>query len=326
MARKRILSGVRPTGGLHLGNLFGALDNWVKLQDDYECYYFIADWHALTTEFEDTQIIQPSIRDMIMDWVAVGLDPERSTLFIQSRIKEHAELYLILGMLVTVSRLERVPSYKDFQTQTGRELSTYGFFGYPVLQAADILMYRAHGVPVGEDQVPHIELTRELARRFNNLFGEVFPEPDPLLTRAARVPGTDGRKMSKSYENAIYLSEPPEEIEQKLKTMITDPARKRRTDPGDPDICPVFDLHKIYSSPDTITWVMKGCRSAEIGCLDCKGKMIPLVIDSLEPVREKRAYFAKHPREVDEIIETGCGKARAFAQETMTLVREAVRL
>jgi tryptophanyl-tRNA synthetase len=326
LSKKRILSGARPTGELHLGNLFGALDNWVKLQDDYDCFYFVADWHALTSEFEDTRIIQPSIRDMVMDWVAVGIDPERSTIFIQSRIKEHAELHLILSMLVTVSRLERVPSYKDFQAQTGRDLSTYGFLGYPVLQAADILMYRAHGVPVGEDQVPHIELTRELARRFNNLYGEVFPEPEPMLTQAAKVPGTDGRKMSKSYDNTILLAEAPEDIEGKLKTMITDPARKRRTDPGDPYKCPVFDLHRIYSDQEVLKWVIDGCTSASIGCLDCKGRLIPLVIESLKPVREKRAYFAKNPREVDAIIEKGCKKAREFAQETMELVREAIKL
>jgi tryptophanyl-tRNA synthetase len=326
LAKKRILSGNRPTGSLHLGHLFGALDNWVGLQDDYDCYYFAADWHALTSEFEDTRIIQPSIREMVMDWIAVGLDPERSTIFIQSRIKEHAELYLILGMLITVSRLERVPSYKEFQVQTGRDLSTYGFLGYPVLQAADILMYRAHGVPVGEDQVPHVELTRELARRFNKFYGEVFPEPEPMLTRAAKVPGTDGRKMSKSYENAIYLADLPEEIDQKIRTMMTDPARKRRNDPGDPNKCPVFDLHKLYSPADVLSWVIEGCASAGIGCLDCKGKLIPLLIESLAPVREKRSYFAAHPREVEEILENGCRKARAFAQETMELVREAIRL
>jgi len=326
LAKKRILSGNRPTGSLHLGHLFGALDNWIALQDDYDCYYFAADWHALTSEFEDTRIIQPSIREMIMDWIAVGLDPERSTIFIQSRIKEHAELYLIMGMLTTVSRLERVPSYKEFQVQTGRDLSTYGFLGYPVLQAADILMYRAHGVPVGEDQVPHVELTRELARRFNKFYREVFPEPESMLTRAARVPGTDGRKMSKSYDNAIYLADPPEEIDQKIRTMMTDPARKRRTDPGDPNKCPVFDLHKVYSGPDVLSWVIDGCSNASIGCLDCKGKLIPLLIESLAPVRKKRAYFAAHPREVDEIIENGCTRARAFAQETMELVREAIRL
>ena len=324
--QKRILSGIRPTGPLHLGNLYGALKNWVKLQAEYRCFYFIADWHALTTEFENTSIIQPATKDIIKDWLAVGLDPEKSVIFVQSQIKEHAELYLLLGMLVTVSRLERVPSYKDFQQATGRELCNYGFLGYPVLQSADILMYRAHGVPVGEDQVPHIELTRELARRFNTLYGEIFPEPQPLLTQAPRVPGTDGRKMSKSYGNAIYLSDPPELITQKLKTMMTDPARKRRADKGDPEKCPVWDLHKIFSDEQTRNWVMDGCKSAGIGCLDCKGKLIPQVIQELEPMRKMRLYFDEHPSEAEEILEEGNKKARAFARETMQKVREAMKL
>jgi len=324
--QKRILSGIRPTGPLHLGNLYGALKNWVKLQAEYRCFYFIADWHALTTEFENTSIIQPATKEIIKDWLAAGLDPEKSVIFVQSQIKEHAELYLLLGMLVTVSRLERVPSYKDFQQATGRELCNYGFLGYPVLQSADILMYRAHGVPVGEDQVPHIELTRELARRFNTLYGEIFPEPQPLLTQAPRVPGTDGRKMSKSYGNAIYLSDPPELITQKLKTMMTDPARKRRADKGDPEKCPVWDLHKIFSDEQTRNWVMDGCKSAGIGCLDCKGKLIPQVIQELEPMRKMRLYFDEHPSEAEEILEEGNKKARAFARETMQKVREAMKL
>jgi tryptophanyl-tRNA synthetase len=324
--QKRILSGIRPTGQLHLGNLYGALKNWVKLQAEYRCFYFIADWHALTTEFENTSIIQPATKEIIKDWLAAGLDPEKSVIFVQSQIKEHAELYLLLGMLVTVSRLERVPSYKDFQQATGRELCNYGFLGYPVLQSADILMYRAHGVPVGEDQVPHIELTRELARRFNTLYGEIFPEPQPLLTQAPRVPGTDGRKMSKSYGNAIYLSDPPELITQKLKTMMTDPARKRRADKGDPEKCPVWDLHKIFSDEQTRNWVMDGCKSAGIGCLDCKGKLIPQVIQELEPMRKMRLYFDEHPSEAEEILEEGNKKARAFARETMQKVREAMKL
>ncbi len=322
----RILSGIRPTGPLHLGNLYGALKNWVKLQDQYQCFYFIADWHALTTEFENTGIIKPSGKDIITDWLATGIDPERSVLFIQSEVKEHAELSLLLGMLVTVSRLERMPSYKDFQIATGRELSNFGFLGYPVLQSADILMYRAHGVPVGEDQVPHIELTREIARRFNGLYREVFPEPKPILTEAPRVPGTDGRKMSKSYQNAIFLSDPSPVIEHKIKTMITDPARKRRKDPGDPQKCPVWDFHKIYSDEDTRNWVTQGCASAGIGCLDCKGAFIPKVIAELEPIRDLRRYFDEHPGEVLEIIQDGCGRARSFAVETMKMVREAMKI
>jgi tryptophanyl-tRNA synthetase len=326
VARKRILSGTRPTGRLHLGHLHGALRNWVKLQDEYDCYYFAADWHALTTEFEHTEIVKPAIREMVMDWVAVGLDPERSVIFVQSEVKEHAELYLLLAMLTPLGWLERVPSYKDYQLQTGRDLSTYGFLGYPLLQSADILIYRAHGVPVGEDQVPHIELCRDIARRFNNFFGEVFPEPQALLTKESKVPGTDGRKMSKSYGNAIELCEEPDSITRKLRTMMTDPARQRRSDKGNPDLCPVYDLHKIYSDPGVLQWAAHGCRTAEIGCLDCKGALIPVVIQSLAPVREKRRYFAEHPAEIDEIIESGNRRARTAAQETMHLVREAMKI
>jgi len=324
--KKRILSGIRPTGPLHLGNLHGALKNWVKLQDSYQCFYFIADWHALTTEYENPRNIIPYTKDIIIDWLSVGLDPARSVIFIQSKIKEHAELFLLFGMLVSISRLERVPSYKEFQEQTGRELCNYGFLGYPVLQSADILMYRAHGVPVGEDQVPHIELTREIARRFNTLYQPIFPEPEAILTPVPRVPGTDGRKMSKSYNNAIYLSDPPELVEQKLKTMITDPARKRRSDPGDPEKCPVWDFHKIYTNPETHQWVVKGCSSAGIGCLECKAKVIDKVLEELKPIQEKRAYYQSHPEEIEQVIEKGCGEAQRFAQETMRMVREAIKI
>lgn len=326
MEKKRILSGNRPTGALHLGHYWGALANWVELQDEYECYYFVADWHALTTEFEKPDIIAPAALEMVMDWLAVGLDPERSVIFVQSAIKEHAELYLLFGMLTSVARLERVPSYKGFQEETGRDISTYGFLGYPVLQAADILMYRAQGVPVGEDQVAHVELTREFARRFNNLYGKVFFEPEALLTKTPKVPGTDGRKMSKSYGNAIALAEDPKSIEKKIKTMMTDPARKRRTDPGNPDICPVYDLHRLYSEQDTLVWAAENCRTAGIGCLDCKGKMIPVIIDSLAPIREKRAHYEAHPEEIKEILEAGNKKARTFAQETMEMVRGAMKI
>jgi len=324
--KKRILSGIRPTGPLHLGNLHGALKNWVKLQDSYQCFYFIADWHALTTEYENPGNIIPYTKDIITDWLSVGLDPERSVIFIQSRIKEHSELFLLFGMLVTISRLERVPSYKEFQEQTGRELCNYGFLGYPVLQSADILMYRAHGVPVGEDQVPHIELTREIARRFNTLYQPIFPEPEAILTPVPRVPGTNGRKMSKSYNNAVYLSDPPELVEQKLKTMITDPARKRRSDPGDPEKCPVWDFHKIYTSAETHQWVMKGCSSAGIGCLECKAKVIEKALEELKPIQEKRAYYQSHPQEIEQVIDKGCEQARRFAQETMRMVREAIKI
>lgn len=326
MERKRILSGNRPTGALHLGHLWGALANWVELQKDYDCFYFVADWHALTTEFEHTEIIRPAATEMVMDWLAVGLDPDKSTIFVQSEVKEHAELYLILGMLMGVGRLERVPSYKGFQEETGRDLSTYGFLGYPVLQAADILMYRAHGVPVGEDQVAHVELTREFARRFNNLYGGVFPEPMPMLTRASKVPGTDGRKMSKSYGNSIALAEDPKSIEQKIRTMITDPARKKRTDPGNPEICPVMDLDKLYNDHEEIKWAAEGCRTAGIGCIEHKARLWPRIIESLEPVRKKRAELEKDPDLVRDVLEAGNKKARAFAGETMAMVRKAMKL
>ncbi len=326
MSKKRILSGNRPTGALHLGHMWGALNNWVKLQEEYDCFYFVADWHALTTEYEKTDIIKPSTQEMVMDWLAVGLDPEKSTIFVQSAIKEHAELYLLLGMTTSVARLERVPSYKAFQEETGRDISNFGFLGYPLLQAADILMYRPSGVPVGEDQVAHIELTREFARRFNNIYGDIFPEPQALLTKTSKVPGTDGRKMSKSYGNAIALSDAPEVIEKKIKTMITDPARKRRTDPGDPEKCPVYDLHRIYNEQDVLMWAADGCKTAGIGCIDCKKKLWPLVIDSLSTVRGKRAYYEKHPDEINYILEMGNKKARAFAQETMESVRKAMKI
>jgi len=326
MEKKRILSGNRPTGALHLGHYWGALANWVSLQEDYECFYFVADWHALTTEFENPDIIVPSTREMVMDWVACGLDPERSTIFVQSAVKEHAELYLLLGMLMPVARLERVPSYKSFQEETGRELSTYGFLGYPVLQSADILMYRSHGVPVGEDQVSHVELTREFARKFNNLYGEVFPEPEALLTKASKVPGVDGRKMSKSYGNSIALAEDPKSIERKIRTMVTDPARVRRKDPGNPDICPVMDLHRLYGDHETLMWADKGCRTADIGCIDHKATLWPKIIESLDPIRQKRLYFEKHPEEVDQILRAGNRKAAEFAAETMERVRRAMGL
>ena len=329
MAKKRILSGNRPTGSLHLGHYFGALANWVSLQDDYDCFYFVADWHALTTEFEHTEIIKPATQEMVMDWLAAGLDPNKSTIFVQSAIKEHAELWLLLGMLVGVGRLERIPSYKGFQEDTGRDISNFGFLGYPLLQAADIMMYRAHGVPVGEDQVPHIEFTREVARRFNNLYAAdapIFPEPDPLLTKSPKVPGLDGRKMSKSYGNSITLGEDPASIESRIKTMVTDPARMRRKDKGNPDICPVYDLHRLYSNQEILMWAAEGCRTAGIGCLDCKGKLFPQIIAQLAPIREKRAYYLDHPGEIKDILAAGNTKARAYAQETMALVRAAMKL
>ncbi len=274
MKRPRILSGMRPTGPLHLGNYMGALDNWVHLQDSHECFFMIADWHSLTTDYTDPSEVRGNGLDVATDWLAAGLDPARATLFVQSLVPQHAELHLLLSMIVPVPWLERVPTYKEQQQNlTGKDLSTYGFLGYPLLQAADIIIYKADAVPVGEDQAPHVEITREIVRRFNNLYGDVLPEPQTLLTEAKRIPGTDGRKMSKSYGNAIYLKDDPETIRQKLKPMVTDPARKRRSDPGDPEVCPVFDLHKAFSPQETREWAAQGCRSAGIGCLDCKAKL-----------------------------------------------------
>ncbi len=325
--RDRILSGMRPTGKLHLGNFEGALRNWVKLQDQYESYHFVADWHMLTTDYARVDGLQQNILEMVTDWLAAGLDPEKCVFFVQSRLPEHAELHLLFSMITPLGWLERVPTYKEqLENIRDRDIHTYGFLGYPVLQAADILMYKAYGVPVGEDQVPHIELTREIARRFNSFYGNIFPEPQALLTPSPRVPGTDGRKMSKSYNNAIYLSDSPETVSKKVLTMVTDPARKRRTDKGNPDVCPVFDLHKIYSSPEVIDRVNRECRTAEIGCVDCKKLLIGGLNRSLEPLRERREEFESHPERVWEILEDGTGQARAAAQATMVEVREAVHL
>jgi len=273
--RPRVLSGMRPTGKLHLGNYMGALANWVKLQDKYDCYFFIADWHALTTDYADTSQLALNSMEVLLDYLAAGLDPGKCVLFLQSRVLQHAELALLLGMTTPLGWLERVPSYKEMiENLTNRDLTTYGFLGYPVLMAADILIYKADCVPVGEDQVAHVELTREIARRFNGFYAkqkDLLPEPQALLTRAPKLPGTDGRKMSKSYGNTIMLTDPEPMVRQKLKTMVTDPARVRRSDAGNPDVCPVGDLHKIFSSSETMTKVNVGCRSASIGCIECKG-------------------------------------------------------
>jgi tryptophanyl-tRNA synthetase len=326
-SRLRILSGMRPTGRLHLGNLVGALQNWVKLQDEYECYYFVADWHMLTTDYADTTDLRENTLQMVTDWLAAGLDPTKATFFIQSQLLEHAELQLLFSMVTPLGWLERVPTYKEqLENITDRDLHTHGFLGYPVLQAADILMYKPKYVPVGEDQVPHVELTREIARRFNNFYGPVFPEPEALLTPVPRLRGTDGRKMSKSYNNAIFLSEPPEEIWKKVSTMMTDPARKRRYDPGDPEKCPVFDHHKIFSSQAVIDRVNKECRTAEIGCLDCKRLMTDHLEQVLAPIQERRKEYAGEPNKVWEILDAGTARARCVAQQTMTEVREAVKL
>jgi tryptophanyl-tRNA synthetase len=328
MSTERILSGMRPSGRLHLGNYLGALQNWVQLQDDYEAYYFIADWHALTTGYADTAQIRDWVRDIAIDYLSAGLDPEKSVLFIQSRVPEHAELHLLLSMLTPLPWLERIPTYKEQQQELrDRDLNTYGFLGYPLLQSADIIIYKAHWVPVGIDQVSHIEFTREVVRRFHHLYqSEVFPEPQPKLTHVPKLLGLDGRKMSKSYNNVIYLSDSADELTQKVKTMMTDPARQRRTDPGNPEICPVFDFHRVYSSEAERQEVAQGCRSAGIGCIDCKGILINNMLTNLQPLHEKRAYYTAHPDEAMQIFEAGSQRARQVAQETMQQVREAVHI
>jgi tryptophanyl-tRNA synthetase len=328
-SRKRVLSGMRPTGKLHLGNYMGALANWVKLQDEYECYFFIVDWHALTTDYVDTSQIASNTAEVMLDYLAAGLDPERSTIFLQSKVLQHAELALLLGMITPLGWLERVPTYKEQQENLlNRDLGTYGFLGYPLLQAADILVYQAHYVPVGQDQVAHVELTREVARRFNQYYrlgdSEVLPEPDVLLTPSPKLPGTDGRKMSKSYGNTILLSDPEPVVRQKLKTMVTDPARIRRTDAGDPDKCPVGDLHKVFSTPETMAKVYEGCRSAGIGCIECKGWAADSLLQILQPIQDRRASFTE--RQAMEILEEGSDRARVRAEETMQEVRAAMRM
>jgi tryptophanyl-tRNA synthetase len=329
MSRPRVLSGMRPTGKLHLGNYMGALANWVKLQDQYECYFFIADWHALTTDYADPSQIAPNTLEVLLDYLAAGLDPAKSVLFLQSRVLQHAELSLLLGMSTPLGWLERVPSYKEMQENlTNKDLTTYGFLGYPVLMAADILLYQPDFVPVGQDQQAHVELTREIARRFNQYYKlgerEVLPEPKVLLTPSPKLPGTDGRKMSKSYGNTILLSDPEPAVRQKLKTMVTDPARKRRSDPGDPDKCPVGDLHKLFSTPETMARVYEGCRSASIGCIECKGWAADALVKILQPIQERRASISE-PQAI-EILNEGSRKAAIRAEQTMVDVREAMQM
>jgi len=394
---RSVLSGMRPTGQLHLGNYHGALRNWIELQYTHECYFFVADWHALTTGYDDTAGLEDNVWQMVIDWLAAGLNPGACTMFVQSRVPEHAELYLLLSMVTPLSWLERVPTYKDqIEQLKDKDLSTFGFLGYPVLQSADILLYRPRYVPVGEDQVAHVEITREVARRFNHLFGReadaeqkiaralkqlgsrassayqelrrsyqeqgdgealakaratvernarltvadrerllgylegtgrpILPEPQALLTKSPKVPGLDGRKMSKSYGNTIGLREDPDSVMRKLKTMQTDPARVRRTDPGEPDKCPVYDLHRIYSSPETRSWVEAGCRSAGIGCLECKKPLVDVVVEQIGSIRARAQEFEESPDLVRGIINEGCEKARETARRTMTDVREAIGL
>jgi tryptophanyl-tRNA synthetase len=394
---RRVLSGMRPTGPLHLGNFHGALRNWVELQYQYECYFFVADWHALTTGYEDTARLQEYVQDVLIDWLAAGLNPGVATLFVQSQVPEHAELYLLLAMITPLSWLERVPTYKDQQEQLKeKDLATYGFLGYPLLQSADILLYRPTFVPVGEDQVAHVEITREIARRFNHLYGRepdfevrvqkavkslggrnatryqelrrsyqqngaaealeqarelvqgnnritvadrerllgyleggavsILPEPQVLLTATPRVPGIDGRKMSKSYGNTIGLRDDPDVVTQKLRTMQTDPARARRTDPGDPEKCPVWDLHKIYSDAPTRQWVQEGCRTAGIGCLDCKKPVIDKIVEEIRGMRKRAQEFEDQPELVRSIVTEGAEKAREAARETLDEVRRVMHL
>jgi tryptophanyl-tRNA synthetase len=343
-ARQRVLSGMRPTGRLHLGNYVGALKNWVALQQQYECYFFIADYHALTTDYADPSLLQQNVHDVALDFLSAGLDPKRCTIFIQSHVPQHAELNLVLSMMTPLSWLERVPTYKDQQEQLReKDLATYGFLGYPLLQSADILLYQPQFVPVGQDQAAHVEITREIARRFNHLYGskraavadaksdkellaeleqqenirEILPEPKVLLTPSPKLPGTDGRKMSKSYGNTILLSDPEPEIRAKLKTMVTDPARVRRTDPGNPDICPVFDLHRVFSPPDVQAASAEGCRSAGIGCIQCKGWVADCIVQELAPIQERRRSLESDPAQIDGIL--GDGAQRASARATLTM-------
>lgn len=329
--RKRVLSGMRSTGKLHLGNYVGALENWVKMQDEHECFFCVADWHALTTDYADTSQVKQNSLDVLLDWLAAGLDPKRCTMFIQSHVHQHAELHLLLSMITPLGWLERVPTYKEQQENiTGRDLSTYGFLGYPVLMSSDILLYKGDFVPVGEDQAAHVELTREIARRFNNFYcgkeRPVFPEPKTVLTPAPKLPGTDGRKMSKSYGNTILLTDPEPVVRQKLKTMVTDPARVRRTDPGNPDVCPVGDLHKIFSNSEMIAKVDVGCRSAGIGCIECKGWAADSLVQILKPMQERRKKYEENPRLAWDILEAGSERARKVASGTMKEVREAMKM
>ncbi|HVJ73663.1 MAG TPA: tryptophan--tRNA ligase [Casimicrobiaceae bacterium] len=397
MFTDRVLSGMRPTGRMHIGHYHGALRNWIRLQEEHECLFFAADWHALTTHYDETEAISDTVWEMFVDWLAAGLDPTRATLFIQSRVPEHAELTLLLGMIAPVGWLERVPTYKDQQQRlVDRDLSNYGFLGYPVMQSADILIYRANMVPVGEDQVSHIELTRELARRFNHIYGQepgfedkakaavkklgakkakrynelraafqekgdeaalatardlledtqnlslgdrerlfgwlegarrvILPEPQPLLTEAPKVPGLDGQKMSKSTGNAIFLREEPAEVTRKIRTMQTDPARVRRSDPGNPEACPVWPLHKIYSDQATRDWVWQGCTTAGIGCLECKQPVIDAILKEQAPMHERAQKYLDDPQLVRNIVADGCERARKLAEETMGDVREAMGL
>ena len=325
-AQKIILSGNRPTGRLHWGNYTGALENWVRLQDEYTCYFMVADWHVLTTALDKAGEIRQNTREMFLDWLGAGLDPERSVLFVQSDVKEHAELFLILAMLISMGRLERNPTFKEQvrDLNLGNEIS-FGHLGYPVLQAADILMYRAHAVPVGEDQLPHLELTREMARRFNRIFGEIFPEPEALVTKFARFPGTDGKRMAKSLGNTIEISASPAEIKAKLKPAFTDPARLRRSDPGHPEVCAIYTYYQKFV-PDEVEVTAQECRTAQRGCVDCKLHLAKGVAGFFAPLRERRHEYEADPRRLNEIMQDGCDRARQAAQRTMAAVHDAMEI
>ena len=324
--KQRVVSGMRPTGKLHIGHYHGVLENWVKMQDSYDCFFFVADWHSLTTEYADTSGIARSIREMVLDWVAFGLDPEKCIIFRQSLVPHHSELNLILSMVTPVSWLERNPTYKEMLDNIEqRDLTTFGFLGYPVLMAADIILYKATRVPVGQDQLPHLEITREIARRFNHLYGAVFPEPEAILTETPKLPGLDGRKMSKSYNNSIYLSDTAEETSKKIMGMMTDPARVRRNDPGDPDICVAFNLHRIYVPQDKLDEIIPACRNATIGCVECKKILVGCMNERLAPFRARREELAANPGFVDELLQEGSRRASLISDAVMTEVRTALK-
>lgn len=325
--KQRVVSGMRPTGRLHLGHFHGVLENWVRIQEEFDCYFFVADWHSLTTEYADTAGIKDSTREMVLDWIAFGLDPEKSVVFQQSLVPHHAELNLILSMITPVSWLERNPTYKEMLDNIEqRDLSTFGFLGYPVLMAADIILYKGTRVPVGQDQLPHLEITREIARRFNHLYTPVFPEPEALLTPTPKLLGLDGRKMSKSYNNSIYLSDTAEETDKKIKSMMTDPARVRRNDPGDPDVCVAFNLHRIYVPIDKQTEIIPACRNASIGCVECKKILSECLNQRLAPYRAKRVELAANAGFVTELLKSGSERASKLSDSVMQEVREALKM
>ncbi|MBN1913555.1 MAG: tryptophan--tRNA ligase [Candidatus Omnitrophica bacterium] len=325
--KKRILSGMRPTGKLHLGHLVGALDNWVKLQEDYDCFFMVADWHALMSEYENPQSLKENILDNVIDWLSCGISPERSTIFIQSQVKGHLELYMALSLMTPLGWLERCPTYKEqLREVTNRDLSTYAFLGYPVLQAADILLYKAQTVPVGEDQLPHLELTREITRRFNGLYkDEVFPEPQALLTRSARLLGLDGRKMSKSYNNYILLSEKPEDIRKKVQNMFTDPKRIKLSDPGHPDQCNLNNYYSVFA-PSEKKDLDEACRNSRIGCTECKKRLAEILIKFLEPIQKERSGYENNKKAISDILEEGRRRALAVADKTISEVKDLINL